>query len=550
MRKRFAAAFTALAMVIVPTVVAFASHEWIAVPGTISGYSAAISDSGNIVYVGRVDAFSPHEAKVWKSTNGGTSWSVLSNSPDRFSWLDLETSADGAEVVGLGYTAGASQTRPYRSDDSGSTWSVLSNAPNLEWVDLAMSSNGKTIIGGSKYSGLWTSDDFGANWSDVAPASGAWWTGVAVSSNGQRMAAAHVTGGIWVSSNAGATWTRATGTNIANWWAIAMSGDGSRLVALNDDDVPETVGNDGLWTSTDSGATWTRSSLTVPLRKVAVSRDGTTMAASLYGGELWLSHDSGSTWTVSSLGNSSWTAIAINASGERIVAVPEMETLRVGVSTTTTTTTTTSTMLAPSSSQSVPSTAASSTSSSSTVATTATAPPTSLAATTTTTVADSPPPNVTPAMISSFSSKSLVKQPEAPAGGTVNIRISGFQPSELVSIGFDTSSVQSQAIADGVRAQAVNKPMLTVRADSTGTISVEAKVPATTSGSMTLWAYGRESKIGFRQEIKVSALPQTGSDSGGLIVNAIALLGVGTLLVASRRRRVSGVANNGVGDRQ
>jgi LPXTG-motif cell wall-anchored protein len=123
----------------------------------------------------------------------------------------------------------------------------------------------------------------------------------------------------------------------------------------------------------------------------------------------------------------------------------------------------------------------------------------------------------------------------------VNIRAAGFQPSELVSIGFETSSVQSQAIAEGVRAQAAKKPNLSVRADTTGTMSVAAKVPTTASNSVTLWAYGHESKIGFRQEIRISALsqsalPQTGSSSSGLVLNAVALLGVGMLLVASRRR--------------
>jgi len=130
----------------------------------------------------------------------------------------------------------------------------------------------------------------------------------------------------------------------------------------------------------------------------------------------------------------------------------------------------------------------------------------------------------------------LVKDTAAVApGSTVTVRISGFQPFELVSVGFeDGGAVKSQALE--VRAQPARKVLQTVRADATGTISIEAKLPTSVSGEVTLWAYGRESKIGFRQEIKVSALPQTGSDSGGLIVNAIALLGVGTLLVASRRR--------------
>ncbi len=139
-------------------------------------------------------------------------------------------------------------------------------------------------------------------------------------------------------------------------------------------------------------------------------------------------------------------------------------------------------------------------------------------------------------MISSFASKPLTKQSEVPAGGTFTVRISGFQPFELVSVGFDVPTVQSQASSDGVRALASRKALLTVRADATGTISVETRAPATTTGTVTLWAYGRESKVGFRQKMMIAALPETGNESSGLVVNAVALLGVGTLLIASRRR--------------
>lgn len=105
-----------------------------------------------------------------------------------------------------------------------------------------------------------------------------------------------------------------------------------------------------------------------------------------------------------------------------------------------------------------------------------------------------------------------------------------------MSIGFDVPSVQSQAIGEGVRTLAARKALMTVRADATGTIAVETKAPVSTTGAVTLWAYGRESKIGFRQKMMIAALPETGSKSSGLVVNAVALLGVGTLLIASRRR--------------
>ena len=140
-------------------------------------------------------------------------------------------------------------------------------------------------------------------------------------------------------------------------------------------------------------------------------------------------------------------------------------------------------------------------------------------------------------MVDNFAPKPLVKEGTAAAPGeSVTVRISGFQPYELVSIGFDDGgAVKSQAVE--VRPLPARKVLLTVRADATGTISVQAKLPTTVSGEVTLWAYGRESKKGFRQTLTVAELPSTGarhvSRDAGLVV---VLLASGIALVALRRR--------------
>ena len=140
-------------------------------------------------------------------------------------------------------------------------------------------------------------------------------------------------------------------------------------------------------------------------------------------------------------------------------------------------------------------------------------------------------------MVESFATKPLVKDSASIApGDTVTVRISGFQPYELVSIGFDDGgAVKSQAVE--TRALPARKVLQTVRADATGTISVEAKLPSSLSGAVTLWAYGRESKRGFRQTLTVSELPDTGSaDLSRNVALVVMLLGSGLALVAVRRR--------------
>jgi len=113
----------------------------------------------------------------------------------------------------------------------------------------------------------------------------------------------------------------------------------------------------------------------------------------------------------------------------------------------------------------------------------------------------------------------------------MTIRISGFQPFELVSIGIEsTGAVQSQASSG-------RRVLVTVRADATGTIEVRTKLPMSLSGEATLWAYGRESKRGFRQTLNVSELPDTGSvDLSRNVALVAMLLGSGFALVGVRRR--------------
>lgn len=118
----------------------------------------------------------------------------------------------------------------------------------------------------------------------------------------------------------------------------------------------------------------------------------------------------------------------------------------------------------------------------------------------------------------------------------MTVRISGFQPFELVSVGFeDGDAVKSQALE--VRALPARKVLQTVRADATGTISLEAKLPTSVSGEVTLWAYGRESQKGFRQTLTVSKLPDTGGgDPSRNISVVVMLLAAGSSLIGLRRR--------------
>ena len=512
MRKQVAALCAVGSLLVIPSAIAFSAHTWLDPVGSDAPwYSIAMSDNGQIAYAGQVSR-DTDTAKIWKSTDGAVTWSVLSASPAMNSWRDVVTSADGTKIVAYGFLNGTYTTKLWHSSDAGETWSELVNSPNREYSDLAMSSNGQVILAGTKMRGLFRSTNGGNTWTEIEPlsVSGAWWTGVTMSSDGLKMMASHVHGSLWQSVNGGTNWSEMPGTNLMNWWHIAMSADGSRALAVNDDQDHTSAGAaEGAWLSVNSGATWTRSSITTPLGRAAISRDGSTMAVSLYGSEVRVSRDSGATWESAGVGTHGWMGLAISAGGERIVAVPEDEKIRIATSTTTTT-----------------------------VASVVDAPTPTVAPSTTavsTTAPVSPVPVVTPSMVADFVPKPIVAARQVTAGDSVLVRISGFEPFELVSIGFEDSAVsKSQSRQGGVQAFSARKVLATVRADATGTISVNTKLPTAVSGSVTLWAYGSISKVGFKQAMTVAELPRTGSPQtsnglGGvlvLVVTGLVLLGL------------------------
>ena len=385
--------------------------------------------------------------------------------------------------------------------------------------------------------------DGGTTWTNVTPElegvrlDGGSWTGVATSSDGSRVFAALEGMGVFVSSTGGTTWTRTMTAPSGAWPAIRASGSGKHVIATKSFAEPA---DRGVWVSTDFGTTWTRTFSSADATPAAVSRDGLTMAFAVYGGSLYVSRDFGSTWLAESLVDSPWMGIGLSESGERIIAVAEGGLARFATTTTTTTTTTTSTTVAPATTEAPATTAATTTSTTTTSSSTTTtaAPSTTVATTTTSTIVDSPPPAVTPSMVESFKPRPLVKDEQVTAGETVTVRISGFQPFELVTIGFDESgAVKSQAVGDSVRAFTGKKVLLTVRADAMGTISVQAKLPTTVSGAVTLWAYGRESKVGFRQKFDVVELPRTGSEGPGAnLMLAGSFVASGVVLFSLRRR--------------
>jgi hypothetical protein len=153
-----------------------------------------------------------------------------------------------------------------------------------------------------------------------------------------------VGGGIWTSTDGGVSWIDRAPSglpHIQQWMSVASVATGANLVAVvngfydRPDDNPAAFSGD-VWTSTDSGATWTDQTALSPAHggawnSVASDASGTNLVAVTQGlgvfgpGAIWTSTDAGLTWTNSTagdaaMGNQSWSSVASDATGKKLVA--------------------------------------------------------------------------------------------------------------------------------------------------------------------------------------------------------------------------------------
>jgi hypothetical protein len=157
-----------------------------------------------------------------------------------------------------------------------------------------------------------------------------------------------VGGGIWTSTNGGTTWIERAPSGLPHiqaWTSVASDATGTNLVAVVSVffDRPEPIDNPAsfsgdVWTSTDSGDTWSDKTTSGSAhgqewRSVASDESGTRLVAATAGlgmfggpGAVWTSNDAGVTWTnrtaaQAGMGTQSWSAVASDATGTKLIAV-------------------------------------------------------------------------------------------------------------------------------------------------------------------------------------------------------------------------------------
>jgi photosystem II stability/assembly factor-like uncharacterized protein len=230
---------------------------------------------------------------IWKTTNGGTSWSPkLDNGVElSIGCLVKDPTNDNTVYAGTGEGWGNSDAvyggGIYKSTDFGDTWTLLSSTIADSWsfknvLDISFdpsnniyaitkSTNRKDGIGSYLTNGgLYKSTDGGTSWNKVTttvPTN--YFNGCAVipfstttivfatGPNGSTL------GGIFRSTNSGTTWTQIT-TNLpsASYRRISFAKDpnnANTAYAVFESTVytSPTYGLSGIYKTTDAGATWT-----------------------------------------------------------------------------------------------------------------------------------------------------------------------------------------------------------------------------------------------------------------------------------------------------
>lgn len=232
-------------------------------PGNIGGRIRTIlidPTSTNTMWVGSVSG------GIWKSINGGTSWSVVDDFMANLavSTLVMQPNNSNSMYAGTGegfYNADSIQGAGiFKSTDHGTTWTQLASTNNSDFYyvnRLAISPDSSTILAvtGSNNipSGIWRSINDGSTWTKVS--TDGYVKDVQFDpTNSSKAIAAGSYGRAYYSIDGGASWTPATGLPSLGWLGrveVAYAPSNPSIVYAG---VNQSGGQ--LWSSTNGGQSY------------------------------------------------------------------------------------------------------------------------------------------------------------------------------------------------------------------------------------------------------------------------------------------------------
>ncbi len=274
---------------------AMPSRAALRVPGALSSWTdVGPTAIGPGKFVGRVNALTvdPRDPQTlyiaamgggaWKSTNGGGSWTPLTDGQCGLPTNSIALDPLDPDIVYVGTGEYDSPVYPgcglLRSDDGGATWTDIDPTSfATPWKQGDISVDKIVLLRGSGSGtsntlllatnrGVMRSTDGGASWSN--PLGTGWFypvTGLVVDPNDSSVVYAAAKDvykagssdtGIFKSTDAGATWTRLDGFTVDNgdaYLAITRTDPAVLYVSAQDHGNSSWA---GLWSSSDGGTTW------------------------------------------------------------------------------------------------------------------------------------------------------------------------------------------------------------------------------------------------------------------------------------------------------
>lgn len=280
------------------------------------------------------------EGYIYKSTDTGDNWSLLSSGlPPSSSVSRIALAVTDADANTV-YALCANSTDYgfyglYKSTDAGVNWSLMSSSPNLlgweidgsdaggqGWYDLALAVsplNANTVyVGGVN---IWKSTDGGSTWTINAH----WYGGGGnpyahadqhsiefLPGSGTTLYTAN-DGGLFTSSDGGASWTdKSAGLQIMQFYKLGSSATNSNIIVGGSQDNGTNKYNSGTWSEILGGD---------GMECIVDYNDANTIYAELYYGDIHKSTDGGITFnTIAPSSNGSWvTPYVMHPSNSQIL---------------------------------------------------------------------------------------------------------------------------------------------------------------------------------------------------------------------------------------